>query len=288
MDFISQERAPFAAVTKGDGEGARSSSRMSQEKSPIITRELYQAALLDMDGVITDTASIHAACWKTMFDQFLEKWSSQNAAPFRPFDAADYSTHVDGKPRYQGVRDFLKSRSITLPDGTPMDPSSSETVCGLGNRKNELVNARLASTGADAYPGSVGFILYLRRMGIKTAIVTSSENCGTVLKAAKIEDLFDARVDGEVLVKERLTGKPAPDTFVKAAEMLQVPPHRALVIEDAISGVRAGREGGFGLVIGVNRKNNAEELKQNGADIVVNDLAELFTTTLPQKSDLAA
>jgi len=263
-------------------------SRMPQENFPNIARQLYQAALLDMDGVITDTASIHAACWKTMFDQFLEEWSSQNVVTFRPFDAADYNTYVDGKPRNQGVRDFLKSRAITLADGMPMDSPSSETVCGLGNRKNELVNARLATNGADAYPGSVGFVLYLRRMGIKTAIVTSSENCEKILKAAKVEDLFDACVDGEVLIKERLTGKPAPDAFLRAAELLQVRPQRALVVEDAISGVRAGRAGGFGLVIGVNRKNNAEELKQNGADIVVNDLSELFTKTLPQQSALAA
>jgi HAD superfamily hydrolase (TIGR01509 family) len=195
---------------------------------------------------------------------------------------------VDGKPRYQGVRDFLTSRSLVLPEGTSQDPPSAETVCGLGNRKNELVNDRFASAGVEAYPGAVAFILYLRRMGIKTAVVTSSENCQAVLRAAKVDDLFDARVDGEVLAEQRLAGKPAPDSFLKAAEMLGVMPQRAVVIEDAISGVRAGAQGGFGLVIGVARKGNEEELKAQGADIVVNDLAELLTGSLAQSLDPAA
>jgi HAD superfamily hydrolase (TIGR01509 family) len=224
-----------------------------------------------------------------MFDEFLQKWATQNALPYRSFDSViDYKLHVDGKPRFQGVRDFLKSRGILLPEGTSQDPSSVETVCGLGNRKNELVNVRLASAGADAYPGTVAFVMYLRRMGIKTAVVTSSENCQTVLLAAKVEDLFDARVDGEVLVKQRLAGKPEPDCFLKAAEILRVMPQRTVIIEDAISGIRAGVQGGFGLVIGVDRKNNAEELKTQGADIVVNDLADLLTTSFTQQLEPAA
>jgi len=258
-------------------------------RPPVITPDRYDAVLLDMDGVITDTASIHAACWKMMFDEFLQKWASQNAQPFRSFDiATDYKLYVDGKPRYQGVRDFLKSRSIVLAEGTPQDPPSAETVCGLGNRKNELVNARLASAGAEAYPGTVAFIMYLRRMGIKTAVVTSSQNCQAVLQAAKVGDLFDARVDGDVLVKHHLAGKPAPDSFLKAAEMLQAMPKRAVVVEDAISGVKAGAQGGFGLVIGVDRKGNAEELKAQGAHIVVNDLAELLIGSLTQPLEPAA
>jgi beta-phosphoglucomutase family hydrolase len=242
-----------------------------------ITRDLYQAVLLDMDGVITDTASIHASCWKTMFDEFLRKWATRNAEPFRAFDlVTDYKLHVDGKPRYEGVRDFLKSRGIGLPEGTPEDPPTAETVCGLGNRKNELVNDLLASTGVEAYPGTVAFLKFLRGIGIKTAVVTSSQNCRAVLRAAKVDDLFDARVDGDVLVEQGLAGKPEPDSFLKAAEMLGVMPQRAAVIEDAISGVRAGAQGGFGLVIGVARKGNAEELIAHGAHEVVNDLAELL------------
>jgi beta-phosphoglucomutase family hydrolase len=229
-----------------------------------------------MDGVVTDTASIHASCWKTMFDEFLEKWATRNAEPFRSFDLdTDYKLYVDGKPRYQGVRDFLKSRGIVLPDGTPEDPPTNETVCGLGDRKNELVNHRLAS-GVEAYAGTVAFLKYLRQTNIKTAVVTSSQNAHAVLQAAKVEDLFDTRVDGDVLVKQRLAGKPAPDSFLKAAGMLGAVPERAVVIEDAISGVQAGARGGFGLVIGVARKGNAEELKAQGANIAVNDLAELL------------
>jgi beta-phosphoglucomutase family hydrolase len=244
----------------------------------IITRDRYDAVLFDMDGVVTDTASIHAACWKTMFDEYLQKWAAQNAQPFRPFDiATDYKLYVDGKPRYFGVRDFLKSRGITLPEGTPEDSPSAETVCGLGNRKNELVNEQLASSGAEAYPGTVAFAMYVRRQGIKTAIVTSSQNCEAVLKSAQVGDLFDVRVDGNVITSQHLAGKPAPDSFLKAAEILGATPHRAVVIEDAISGVQAGANGAFGLVIGVARKNNADELKAKGAHIVVNDLAELLT-----------
>jgi beta-phosphoglucomutase family hydrolase len=253
------------------------------KRTLVITRDRYDAVLFDMDGVVTDTAGIHAVCWKTMFDEYLQKWAAQNAQPFRPFDIeADYKLYVDGKPRYLGVRDFLKSRGIILPDGYPGDSPSAETICGLGNRKNELVNARLAAGGAEAYPGTVAFAMYLRRQGIKTAIVTSSQNCQAVLKSAQVGDLFDVRVDGDVIASQHLAGKPAPDSFLKAAEMLAVKPQRAVVIEDALSGVKAGAQGGFGLVIGVARKNNANELKVEGAHIVVNDLAELLTWSLEQ------
>lgn len=259
-----------------------------QTNRPIVGRDRYDAVLFDMDGVITDTASIHAACWKMMFDEFLWKRAIQNAEPSRSFDiATDYKLYVDGKLRYRGVADFLESRGIILPAGTPEDPPSTETVCGLGNRKNELVQTRLAA-GVEAYPGTVAFILYLRRLGIKTAVVTSSENCQTVLRAARVEDLFEARVDGEVLADQNLAGKPAPDSFLKAAEMLHVSPKRAVVVEDAISGVRAGAEGGFGLVIGVARKDNAEELRSQGADVVVKDLAELLTRFSAEPLERAA
>jgi beta-phosphoglucomutase family hydrolase len=240
-----------------------------------ITREKYDAVLLDMDGVVTDTASIHAACWKTMFDEYLKKWAQQNKQPFRPFEiATDYKIYVDGKPRYQGVRDFLKSRGIDLPEGTPADPSKAETICGLGNWKNDLVNERLAK-GVEAYPGSVAFLKFLRGNGFKTAIVTSSQNCQTVLTAAGVSDFFDARVDGNVIAQQHLAGKPAPDSYLKAAEMLGVKPGRAVVMEDALSGVQAGARGQFGLVVGVARKDNVDELKANGAHVVVHDLAEL-------------
>lgn len=243
-----------------------------------ITRDLYDAVLFDMDGVVTDTASIHAVCWKTMFDEFLEKRSKPTGVPFHPFDIdTDYKLHVDGKPRYEGVRDFLASRGITLPEGTSDDAVTAETVCGLGNRKNELVNDRIASSGVEAYPGTVAFLNAVRRAGIKTAVVTSSHNCHTVLHAANVADLFDASVDGDVLVEQGLAGKPAPDSFLKAAEMLRVTPERAVVIEDALSGVQAGVRGGFGLVIGVARKGNPEELRAHGAHRVVNDLAELLS-----------
>jgi beta-phosphoglucomutase family hydrolase len=248
----------------------------------------YQAILFDMDGVVTDTASIHAACWKTMFDEYLQRWAKHTGHPFRPFDVAtDYKLYVDGKPRYLGVRDFLQSRGIALPEGTPDDLPTAESVCGLGNRKNELVNQRLA-LGVQAYPGSVAFLRYARRFGLKTAVVTSSQNCETVLRAAKIDDLFDARVDGVVIAEHGLEGKPAPDSFLKAAEMLGVTPESAVVIEDAISGVQAGARGGFGLVIGVDRKGNADELKTNGAQVVVRDLAELLTWDFGRRLEPAA
>lgn len=256
---------------------------------PAIARDRYCAVLFDMDGVITNTAILHASCWKIMFDEFLQAWATRNAQPFREFDiGTDYRLYVDGKPRYQGVSDFLKSRGIALPEGTNKDAPSAETVCGLGNRKNELVQKQLLQTGVESYPGTVAFILYLRRMGIRTAVVTSSENSRTILKAAQIEDLFDVCVDGQTLAEQRLAGKPAPDSFLKAAEMLHVPPQRAVVVEDAISGVEAGAQGGFGLVIGVARKDNVEELKAHGADIVVHDLAEILSRFPTQPLETAA
>jgi len=182
---------------------------------------------------------------------------------------------VDGKPRSDGVRDFLRSRGIQLPEGSPDDPAQAETVGGLGNRKNELVNRAIKDTGVKPYDGSVELIHQLRHQGFKTAVVTSSRNCDTVLRAAKLEAFFDERVDGNTISAQRLSGKPAPDTFLTAARLLGVDPRRAVVVEDAISGVQAGSSGNFGLVIGVARKGNAEELRRNGAHLVVNDLDEL-------------
>ena len=241
-----------------------------------ITRERYDAVLLDLDGVITDTASIHAACWKQMFDEYLQKRAIERGEAFRPFDiAADYRLYVDGKPRYDGVRDFLTSRGIRLPEGSPDDPAQAETVHGLGNRKNDLVNKIIEEGGVVPYEGSVKFLHQLRNQRFKVAVVTSSQNCTAVLKAAKLDHFFDVQVDGNTIHVQHLAGKPAPDTFLMAARLLGVEPKRAIVIEDALSGVEAGSAGDFGLVIGVARKGNAEELRRHGAHLVVNDLGEL-------------
>jgi beta-phosphoglucomutase family hydrolase len=241
-----------------------------------ITRNQYDAVLLDLDGVITDTANLHAACWKQMFDEYLQKRAAQRGEAFRPFDlATDYRLYVDGKPRYDGVRDFLTARGIRLPEGSPDDPPQAETVGGLGNRKNALVNNVIEDRGVEPYAGSVKLINQLRQQGFKLAVVTSSQNCQAVLKAAKLEAFFEVRVDGNMIHAQQLAGKPAPDTFLMAAKLLGVEPTRAVVIEDAISGVQAGCDGHFGLVIGVARKGNAEELQHHGAHLVVNDLGEL-------------
>jgi beta-phosphoglucomutase family hydrolase len=242
----------------------------------VIDRGRYDAVLFDLDGVITDTASLHAACWKRMFDEYLRKRAAERAEAFRPFDCAtDYRLHVDGKPRIDGVRDFLKSRGISLPEGSLGDPPDAETLAGLGNRKNELLGRIIETAGVRPYEGSVALIEQLRREGFKIAVVTSSRNCAVVLKAAKLDSAFDVRVDGEVIRAQHLAGKPAPDTFLRAARLLGAEPARSVVIEDAISGVKAGSAGGFGLVIGVARKGDAEDLERNGAGLVVRDLAEL-------------
>jgi HAD superfamily hydrolase (TIGR01509 family) len=182
---------------------------------------------------------------------------------------------VDGKPRFDGVRDFLTSRGIQFPEGRLDDPPEAETVGGLGNRKNELVNKIFEDIGVEPYEGSVKLIQQLRRQGFKIAVVTSSQNCAAVLKAAGLNELFEVQVDGNTIHAQKLAGKPAPDTFLTAAKLVEVEPTRAVVVEDALSGVEAGSAGGFGLVIGVARKGNAEELRQHGAHIVVNDLGEL-------------
>jgi beta-phosphoglucomutase family hydrolase len=243
----------------------------------VIAKDKFDAVLLDLDGVLTATAKVHAACWKKMFDEFLGQRAMREQKPFSPFDiGSDYKLYVDGKLRYDGVQSFLESRGIDLPYGDPSDPSDRETICGLGNRKDDMVKEALESGGVEAYEGSVAFVRHLRVQGMKTAVVSASSNCGAILKAAGIADLFDERVDGEVASRLRLAGKPAPDTFLKAAELLGVDPHRAIVVEDAISGVQAGRDGSFGLVIGVNRKGDAEALWENGADVVVDDLGEML------------
>jgi beta-phosphoglucomutase family hydrolase len=252
------------------------SRRVTTRDRHVITRDRYDAVLFDLDGVITDTASLHATCWKRMFDEYLQKRAIKRGEAFRPFDiAVDYRLYVDGKPRFDGVRDFLTSRVIQLPEGTTGDAPELETVCGLGNRKNDLINEIIEEKGVEPYQGSVRLIHQLRHDGFKIAVVTSSQNCTTVLKAVELNDAFDEQVDGSVIEDRQLAGKPAPDTFLLAARLLGVDPARTVVIEDAISGVQAGFSGRFGLVIGVARKGNAEELKGHGAHLVVKDLDEL-------------
>lgn len=244
----------------------------------VIVPDRFDAVLFDLDGVLTSTAKIHSRCWKIMFDEFLGRRAVDGGEPFRPFDiVTDYKLYVDGKPRYDGVRSFLASRNISIPDGTPTDPRTAVTVCGLGNRKDELVKAAINRGEVEAYPGSVALVRQLRERGIRTAVVSSSNNCRDVLRAAGIENLFDARVDGLVSTELHLPGKPAPDTYLKAAEMLGVGPARAVVVEDALAGVQSGRAGGFGLVIGVDRGGSRDALREHGADVVVTDLGELVS-----------
>jgi beta-phosphoglucomutase family hydrolase len=236
------------------------------------------ACLFDMDGVVTKTAVVHATAWKEMFDEFLREHAAATGTPFVPFDpVADYDAYVDGKPRLDGTRSFLQARGIDLPAGTPDDPPGTPTIWGLGNRKNDLVLAKLAQGGVEVYPGTVRYIRSAKNdFGIKTAIVSSSANTKQVLDGAGLNDLFDVRIDGVIATERGLKGKPAPDTFLAAAADLHVPPRQAVVFEDALAGVEAGHAGGFALVVGVDRVGQAGELKAHGADIVVQDLAELL------------
>jgi beta-phosphoglucomutase family hydrolase len=231
------------------------------------------ACLFDLDGVLTRTATLHAAAWKEMFDAFL----AGRGEPFTPFDEhLDYEQHVDGKARLAGVRDFLASRGITLPEGEPDDPPGRQTVAGLASRKNELVLDLLHTRGVDAYEGSVSYVRAVRDAGLPRAVVSSSRNCAEVLAAAGLEELFDAVVDGNVAAAEGLAGKPAPDTFLAGARRLGIDPPAGAVFEDALAGVAAGRAGGFGIVVGVDRAGQAAELREHGADVVVADLGELL------------
>lgn len=233
----------------------------------------FDAVLFDLDGVLTDTARIHAAAWKRMFDAYLRKRSTARKEKFEAFDPErDYLRYVDGKERYSGVASFLESRGIDIPRGTPNDGPEEESVCGLGNRKDILVNEILASEGVFVFPGSLAFVRKLRGAGLKTGVVSSSKNCRAVLRSAGIEDLFDVRVDGKVAEERSLPGKPAPDMFLEAARELEVTPRRTVVVEDALSGVAAGRSGNFGFVVGVSRHGEADRLKAAGADVVVADL----------------
>ena len=235
-----------------------------------------KAVLFDMDGVITDTAQAHAATWKRLFDAYLEQRAKQRGEGFRPFEIdSDYLRYVDGKPRYDGVRDFLASRGIHLPEGSPDDPPERETVCGLGNRKDRLFLAQLREHGTSAFPSTVVLIEKLRRRGVRVAVISSSRNAPEILEAAGVKDLFETRIDGIVAAELELPGKPDPAVFLEAARRLGVEPARAVVVEDATAGVEAGRRGGFGLVIGIDRVGQAAELRRSGADLVVADLAQV-------------
>ncbi|MEU6590511.1 beta-phosphoglucomutase family hydrolase [Streptomyces sp. NPDC046881] len=236
-----------------------------------------RACLFDLDGVLTQTAKVHAAAWKEMFDGYLRERAAREGTEFRPFDAVDdYDEYVDGRPREDGVRTFLAARGVHLPEGTPDDPPEAETVNGLGNRKNALVLRRIREEGVEPYEGSVRFLHAAREAGLRRAVVSSSANCRDVLAAAGIEDLLEERIDGVVAHERRLRGKPAPDTYLEGARSLGVEPGEAAVFEDALAGVEAGRAGRFGVVVGVDRVGQADQLRAHGADIVVRDLAELL------------
>ncbi|PYC83822.1 hypothetical protein C7C46_08615 [Streptomyces tateyamensis] len=236
-----------------------------------------RAFLFDLDGVLTQTAKVHAAAWKSMFDDFLRDEARRTGDEFVPFDpGGDYDRYVDGRPRLDGTRTFLASRGIELPEGGPTDPPGARTVYGLSTTKNELVLRLIKEQGVQPYPGSVEYLHRLRVLGLPRAVVSSSANCRDVLKAAGIDGLFDVVVDGETAKREGLPGKPAPDTYLAAAKALGTDPKDAAVFEDALAGVASGRAGGFGAVVGVNRTGQAAALRENGADLVVDDLSELI------------
>ncbi len=239
-----------------------------------------RVCLFDMDGVLTKTATVHAAAWKQTFDTLLRTLSERNSRPFEPFDdVKDYEQYVDGKPRADGVRSFLISRGIDLPEGSPDDPPTAETVQGVGNAKNDAFNTLLRTQGVERYEGSVRYVQAARAAGLRTGVVTSSANCDAVLEAANMADLFDATFDGNDLREHNLLGKPAPDSYLAAARALGAEPAQAAVFDDAQAGVQAGRAGEFGKVIGVDRLGQTEALFAHGADLVVTDLDQLLAAS---------
>lgn len=231
-----------------------------------------RACLFDLDGVLTRTATVHAAAWKEMFDGFLRLREGEG---YTPFGQTDYDEYVDGRPRADGVRTFLASRGIRLPEGTAEDPPGAETVHGLGNRKNALLLEKIHQDGVEVYPGSVRYLKAVRQAGLRTAVVSSSANCREIIASVGIESLFDVRIDGVVAAERRLPGKPAPDTFLAAAADLGVEAAASAVFEDALAGMEAGRAGRFGYVVGVDRVGQSDALREHGADTVVSDLADL-------------
>ncbi len=239
--------------------------------------EKVRACLFDLDGVLTDTASVHTKAWKVMFDAYLSDRAKRTGEKFVPFDAAaDYRTYVDGKKREDGVRSFLRSRGIDLPDGSPDDPDSAETIYGLGNRKNEMFQKILHDDGVEVFDGSRRYLEAVSDAGLGVAVVSSSANTRDVLEITGLDRFVQQRVDGITLREENIAGKPAPDSYLRGAQLLGVGPDAAAVFEDALSGVQAGRAGNFGFVVGVDRVGQAEDLRRNGADVVVTDLADLL------------
>ncbi len=236
-----------------------------------------RACLFDLDGVLTQTAREHAAAWKEMFDAFLQARAQRTGEPFVPFDpVADYDAYIDGKLREDGTRSFLASRGITLPEGQPQDPADAETVYGLSTRKNEILLQRLGTVGVQVYPGSIDYLDAVQRAGLLRAVVSASANTRQVLAAAHLTDAFETVVDGNFCKSRNLRGKPFPDSYLAAAQQLHVSPSEAAVFEDALAGVEAGRAGGFGCVVGVDRVGQRDALEQHGADLVVDDLSELL------------
>jgi len=242
----------------------------------LISRARHDAVVFDLDGVVTQTSVVHAAAWKALFDAYLRTRAAHEGRDFRPFDEkTDYRLYVDGKPRYDGVRDFLAARGLELPEGQPSDAPELETVCGLGNRKNVFFNAEVKEHGIKAYPSTVALIHRLREAGVRVGLMSSSKNTAMILDVAGLTDLFEVRVDGVAGEELGLPGKPDPAMYLETARQLGVAPARAVVVEDALSGVEAGRRGGFDLVIGVDRLGQAEALREHGADVVVDDLREV-------------
>jgi beta-phosphoglucomutase family hydrolase len=234
------------------------------------------ACLFDLDGVLTDTASVHERAWKESFDDFLSEWSEQTGQGLSPFENSDYRAYVDGKPRLAGVRDFLSSRGIDLPEGSDDDPADRHTIHGVGRRKNDVLLRRIREDGVEVFEGSRRYIEEAKDRGLRRAVVSSSANTKEVLEVTGLSHLVEVRVDGVTIKKEGLAGKPAPDTFLRAAQLLEVGPQQAAVFEDALAGVEAGRAGDFGVVVGVDRANQREALLGRGADLVVADLSELL------------
>lgn len=240
------------------------------------TKPSFEAVIFDMDGVITKTALTHAHAWKKMFDEYLLKREAEHGEAFVEFTHAnDYLPYVDGKPRYKGVLSFLESRGIHIPFGDPSDAPGIETICGLGNQKNIAFNEVLENEGVEVYPSTVALINELKNAGIKLGVASSSKNCKPVLERVNLLDIFDARVDGVVSAELGLHGKPEPDIFTTACDTVGVKYEKAIVVEDAVSGVQAGKKGKFGLTLGIARENNRKELEENGADVVVEDLEEI-------------
>lgn len=280
VDLIIRHQGEEILLQEGQSERLhvrRPERRPAVAAEAIIPGDRFDAVLFDMDGVLTATAEVHAQAWKEMFDEFLKDREQRLGEPFRPFElGTDYLLLVDGKPRENGTHDFLASRGIQLPKGSPEDPPGMETEWGLSNRKNNKVHEVIQERGVYAYPGSIRFLDHLRREGVHTAVVSSSTNAELTLKAAGIADLFDANVDGNVAAELNISGKPDPEPYLEAARRLRVVPARAVVIEDALSGVQAGKRGGFGLVVGVARNLSPDEMRRNGADVVVADLGDLL------------